>query len=243
MHVMLTRPRSDSEKLATQLRAGGDNVHVEPMLEIVATGASLSLDGLQAILVTSANGVRCLAEATGQRHMPLYAVGDATARRAEEAGFVSVESAQGDARTLAALVASRLDPAAGTLLHVRGEDGTGDLSATLEAKGFTVTSAILYKAVTATGLSAAGRDYMAAEKCDTILFFSPRTARTFVSLIHEAGLQDRCARITAICLSRAVADEAAPLPWADVRIAATPDQTAMIQAYDVLKLTKDTEQS
>ena len=85
MHVMLTRPRSDSEKLATQLRAGGDNVHVEPMLEIVATGASLSLDGLQAILVTSANGVRCLAEATGQRHMPLYAVGDATARRAEKA--------------------------------------------------------------------------------------------------------------------------------------------------------------
>ena len=64
MHVILTRPRPDSERLAARLRAGGDHVHVEPMLEIVGTGAVPALDGMQAVLVTSANGVRYLAETT-----------------------------------------------------------------------------------------------------------------------------------------------------------------------------------
>lgn len=227
---MLTRPRSDSEKLALQLRAGGDDAHVEPVLEIVTTGNAPALDGIQAILATSANGVRHLAAASDRRDVPLYAVGDATALCAHECGFLSVESARGDSRTLAALVASRLDPAAGALLHVRGEDSTGDLAGALEAKGFTVNSAVLYRAEPAIALSAEGRDCIASEKCDAILFFSPRTARTFVSLIDDAGLRDRCTGMIAICLSQAVADAAVSLPWSDMRIAATPDQDAMIQA-------------
>lgn len=243
MHVVLTRPRSDSEPLAALLRAHNNDVHIEPMLEIVATGEPVSFDGIQAVLATSANGVRYLATATDRRDLPLYAVGDATALSAREAGFTSVESAQGDSSALAGLVTAQLDPAAGGLLHARGRDSAGDLSGDLETRGFTVKPAVLYRAEPARQLSVELRERLAAEKIDSILFFSPRTARTFVSLTNDAGFGDHCRRITAICLSPAVADAAAALPWNDVRIAATPDQTAMIHEFDRLKMTKDTKQS
>lgn len=243
MHVMLTRPRSDSDPLAAQLRAKGDDVHIEPMLEIVPTGAAVSFDGVQAILATSANGVRCLATATHSRDLPLFAVGDATANSARDAGFEAVHSAEGDSHSLKTMVASRLDPSLGRLLHVRGEAVTGDLPAALQASGFAVDETILYQARPAHRLSEAALEFLSKEKFDSILFFSPRTARTFVSLAIEAGLRDHCMAMTAICLSRAVADAAAALPWSDVRIAATPDQAAMIREFDELKTTKDTKQS
>jgi uroporphyrinogen-III synthase len=242
VQVILTRPRSDSEPLAEILRARGDCVHVEPMLEIAPTGDSVSLDGVQAILATSANGVRCLADTTDIRDLPIYTVGDATAHRAKELGYTAIESAQGDSGALASLVASRLDPAAGDLLHVRGRDSTEGFSEKLESYGFRVRSAILYRAEPATELSEAFKERLIAEKSAFILFFSPRTARTFVSLVTGAGLRDNCERMSAICLSRAVADAASAVRWGEVHIATAPDQTAMIQEYDALKIArKDTQ--
>ena len=55
------------------------------------------LAACQAILVTSANGARALAEASEQRSKPIFAVGDTTASTAEGLGFHSVASASGDA--------------------------------------------------------------------------------------------------------------------------------------------------
>ena len=45
------------------------------------------LDGVQAILATSANGVRALARRTPRRDLPLFAVGPQTAARGAEAGI------------------------------------------------------------------------------------------------------------------------------------------------------------
>ena len=243
MRVMLTRPRPESEVLAEQLRAPGEEILIEPMLNIVASNEPVSLEGIQAVLATSANGVRCLAATIDQRDLPLFAVGDATARSAADAGFTRIENAQGESEALGRLVAARLSPADGSLLHIRGQNIAGDLAGQLETQGFTVTSAILYRAEPATELSSAARSWLETEKCDAILFFSPRTARTFVSLLNATGLQACCARITALCLSQAVADEAAAISWGDLRIAMTPDSTAMIQLYDELRLTKDTHRS
>ncbi len=60
-------------------------------------GPPLALDGAQAILATSANGVRALARRSRARDLPVFAVGPQTAEAAREAGFANVKSADGDA--------------------------------------------------------------------------------------------------------------------------------------------------
>ena len=121
LRALVTRPREDAECLVAALATRGVEALVEPLMEIhYQVPDPLDLGGVQAILSTSANGVRALARASRERRVPLLAVGDATAARARAEGFDHVESAGGDARDLARLVAARLRPLDGPLLHVAG---------------------------------------------------------------------------------------------------------------------------
>lgn len=229
MRLLLTRPRDDAELLAAELRRAGHDVLIEPMLEIRhLPNAAPDLGGVQAVLLTSANGARAFAAATSRRDLPVCAVGDATARAATAAGFTQVASADGDVAALATLAREQLDPAAGRLLHVAGSTVAGDLSALLGAAGFAVDRAVLYEARQATALSPACRHALRDRGLDAALFFSPRSAAAFVRLADAADLAEACRHLVAFCLSQAVADAAGVVPWRGVNVAVRPTQADLI---------------
>lgn len=232
MRALVTRPREDSEGVAAELAARGHEVVIEPLLDIIPVEASVDTDGLQGILATSANGIRALARAVADRGLPVWAVGDASARVARELGYTRVESAGGDVETLAALVTARCNPGDGAFLHAAGTVTAGDLSGRLGEAGFAVRRVVLYQAVTATGVSPALADALNGNAIDLALFFSPRTAATFATLVRDAGLADATGRIRAYALSDAVARALAALPWAAIRVAAAPTQAALLAALD-----------
>jgi len=229
MHVLVTRPVQDAEPLLAALRARGIEATAEPLLDIeFKRGADLELDDVQAILATSANGVRAFAAAETRRDLPLYAVGDASAQAAREAGFDRVESASGDVLALAGLVAARLDPEAGALLHVAGTQLAGDLGGALKAKGFVYRRAVLYEANPATKLSPEALRAFRKETLDGVLFFSPRTAEIFVTLARKARLVRFCGNMTAFCLSPAVAEQARQIAWREIAVANAPEQDSLL---------------
>ena len=126
--ALVTRPREESERLASALAARGIGAIIEPMMEVhYCVAAALDLNAVQAILCTSANGVRALARVTGERGLPLLAVGETTASRALAEGFTSVASAGGGVTDLVCLAAARLRPQNGPLLHAAGNIVAGDL--------------------------------------------------------------------------------------------------------------------
>src|SRR5690606_24915182 len=113
VRLLLTRPEEDARPLGERLRAAGHEVLIEPLLKIRYRDApTLELDGVQALLLTSANGVRALARHSHRRDLPVLAVGDATACAARAAGFSDVRSADGDVHDLEALVVAQLSPQA-----------------------------------------------------------------------------------------------------------------------------------
>ncbi|MCG5243035.1 uroporphyrinogen-III synthase [Azospirillum doebereinerae] len=225
----------DAEPLVRRLDALGFACALEPMLSLVwLDGPEPDLTDVQALLFTSANGVRGYARRTGRRDRPVYAVGDATATAAREAGFTQVESASGDVYALAELVRARLDPAGGGLLHVAGSKVAGDLAGLLGGAGFALRREALYDALPAGRLSEETATIFRTSDLNGVLFFSPRTARSFVKLLAEAGLVDRCRTVDAFCLSPAVAEAARAYgdqgvtPWRSVRVAPRPEQDALL---------------
>ena len=237
MRALITRPREDCAALAAQLTAHGIVPVIEPLLTIrfAADGAgdlAPLLDGAQAVLFTSANGARAFAAASARRDLPAFAVGDASAAAARTAGFATVESAHGNVADLAALVRRRLAPERGALVHAAAKAVAGDLAGTLEAQGFSVRRAVLYDAVPATELSRATIGLIAAGGIAQALFFSPRTAECFVRLARAAGLDDACRAITAVALSPAVAAALDGLRWRAVRVAAAPNEAALLETLD-----------
>ena len=66
MRLLLTRPEEDAAPLADELSALGHSVVLAPMMRVrFVDGMVPDLDGVQAVLLTSANGARALARATG----------------------------------------------------------------------------------------------------------------------------------------------------------------------------------
>src|SRR5260370_37190467 len=156
LRALVTRPRAEAAGLADVLATRGIEAIVEPLLDIHYRDVlAPDLSGIQAILCTSANGVRALAGLSPEREWPLFAVGETTAARARAGSFARVESAGGNVADLARLVREKLRPDDGSLLHVAGTDIAGDLAGTLRADGFDIARAVLYEARPAAALSAA----------------------------------------------------------------------------------------
>lgn len=240
MRVLVTRPRPDAERFAELLEARGHQVRIEPLFEVVHAekGADeIDLTGIQALLFTSANGVRAFSAAfapqrPGQLDLPVFAVGDASARTATDCGFTSVESAGGDVTDLTALVSRRLDPTQGGLFHAAGSKVAGDLKGGLEAAGFAFRRGVLYETRASDALSAETQAAFRSGEIDAVTFFSPRTAKSFVRLVAAAGLGDHLAVSTAVCLSAAVKKELTPLRWSAVAVAARPTQNEVVALLD-----------
>lgn len=229
--ILITRPRNDAEPLARELRARGIDTLIQPMMTVeTVPGPSIDVGGVQAVLATSANGVRALATRCENRSLPLFAVGDATARTATALGFEHVESAGGDVEDLAALVVRRLDSREGSLLHAAGTALAGDLAGSLNAAGFAYRREVLYEARAIAALPPAAIEAIRAATLDGVALFSPRTARILVDLTASAGLASAVVGLTAYCLSPAVAERARRLSWRAVVVASRPETAALVDA-------------
>lgn len=227
MRLLVTRPAENAEPLIRRLAGAGHEVVASPLMEIHPLGgAPLDLAGVQAILVTSRNGVRALAAATRRRDLPVLAVGAASAAAAREAGFGNVASAEGDVAALARLARVTRKPEGGTLLHVAGSATAGDLAGLLA--GYRLSRAVLYEAKPALHLPEGARTFLEKGAPGGVLLYSPRSATLFAALTKEAGLAAAAGPLTAYCLSAAVAAAARRLPFGRIVAAAAPNEAALL---------------
>jgi uroporphyrinogen-III synthase len=233
LRALVTRPRQESGSLAAALASRGIDALIEPLMAIhFCPPQEFDLGGTQAVLCTSANGVRALALATGDRGVPLFAVGDATASQARSAGFISIESAAGDVGDLVGLAAARLKPDQGRLLHVAGATVAGNLVEALRERGFTIERRVLYEARPVAALSAKAVGALRGGDIHFALFFSPRTAAIFTRLADAARVAKCCGMVTALSISPAADAALTNLPWRERHIAERPNQAALLDVLD-----------
>ena len=233
MRVLLTRPQEDAGNFAEHLSRRGHQAISAPLLSVrFHDSEPLKLDGVQGILVTSANGIRALARLSERRDLPVFAVGPQTAREALAAGFARVEGANGDAAALAQALPRWAKAEAGALLHAVGAQGAGRLASLLAAKGYEVRTVILYDVVAAATLPEPAARALKEGSLDAALFFSPRSARVFRDCTLKAGLAAACPRLLAVCISQAAASALSPLSFAEIRVAAAPSQAGMLGCLD-----------
>jgi len=236
MRVLITRPEREAATLAQVLRSRGHEAVIAPLFHLQVLhpppGFADMLAAAQAILITSANGARALAEATELRSKPVLAVGDTTAATAEGLGFTNVASASGDAAALSDLARRRLDPGAGPLVHVSG----ADIAAEIAPEGFEVKRVVLYEAREAETLPDSARAALEARAVDVVTFFSPRASRLFVRLVGKARLDEACRPVRAIAISPAAVQPLAALPFAATVAAERPTRQAVLDEIDRLPL-------
>ena len=231
MRILLTRPAADAARTAAALRARGHAPIVAPLLRIEnSPDAEFGAGPWAAILITSANAARAVSAHSRReqlRGVPVFAVGSQSAQDIRAAGFGDVTSADGNVSELAELIATRLTPPA-RLLYLAGEERAGDLAATLRARNFIVDTVVVYRIAATAKLPAEAAAALAGE-LDGVLHYSRRSAAALLAAARRAGLLDAAlTKPVHYCLSSAVAEPLRQAGAANVRVAARPDEAALL---------------
>jgi uroporphyrinogen-III synthase len=234
--LIITRPEEDAKSLAATLSKQGFDCIIDPMLTIrplhnnqSALEQALNKEP-QAILIASRHAIRTLAQMTDERHIPVIAVGQATADCAKSLAFNVVHMAGSASQALVAYALKHCAPERGALLYARGVEVTSDIAVALAQGSFAVDSVILYEAKPATHFTAEVIRFIETGTANGAVFFSQHTASTYVKLVESTGLTERHMRLRAICMSEAIAEKLRSLPWQMVKVAARPDLQNTIQA-------------
>ena len=227
MRLLVTRPEPDATAMKAHLVAQGHEVLIEPLMAIRFDDLDpIELEGVQALVATSRNGVRALAaspEFEDARALPLFAVGPGTAGAARALGFEQVIQGPGTGRELVAFIADNIDVNEGSLLHLAGDVLAFDFAGELARLGYHVLQPVVYVSEAVERLSGSTQARLRNGQVEGILLLSPRTAEIYSALIQQHELQDAVRTITHLCISDAAAAKLASLQPVKVVIAAAPN--------------------
>jgi uroporphyrinogen-III synthase len=178
--VWVTRAEPGAGETAAKLGELGLKALIEPVIETRELEASpMPCGPFDAIAFTSAAAVRLAAGRMADRSLPVFAVGDATARLARDLGWGDVGSANGNVEDLAVLIASASD--ARIVLHPGARVAAGDLSGALESQGQKVVSWPLYETLERAEPSAGLLRRLSSDGVHGVLVHSPSAARALAN--------------------------------------------------------------
>lgn len=232
MRILVTRPQPGSAQTAAALKERGHEPITAPLFQIeILSEVDPDAGPWTAILLTSANAMRGVADLARRdrwRATPIFAVGDRTAQAARNHGFADVTSATGNVNDLVNLVAARISPPA-RLLYLCGEERSGDLAGALRAKNFIVDVVAVYRMIAARTLPEPAASAI-RDGVDGVFHFSRYSAEAFVKAASNAGLLEiALAKPVHYCLSDQVAEPLRAAGAANIRIAARPDETSLLE--------------
>ncbi len=208
--VLILRPQPGADETAARAEALGLEPVVAPLFNVRAVEWAMPDSAFDALLLTSANGARFGANPE-LAHLPCYAVGDATARAARDVGVREVIAGPSDGVAAVSLMA---EAGVSRALHLCGRDHIA-----LTHPAFAIERRIVYAADAADRLPGEARQ--ALDDGALALLHSPRAAALFASLVR-----DRAHRVATISPAAAAAVGSA---WAEVHIAATPRDQALLE--------------
>lgn len=236
MHILVTRPEPDARDLQALLEGLGHEVTVSPLIEIVDEPLPPDvLDKASGLIVTSQNALRSLEHAglaASTKTLPVYAVGEATARLATAMGMTQVIAGSGTGRELATTIAQRhaapQGGRSGPLVHLCGDHLAFDLGGALAFAGFTVRAVPAYRSVAIKNLSPQLVAALTSNNINAVMLMSPRTAAIWTTLTDKHGLQTKLGNLTHVCLSPAVAARLHLSPSPPLAIAREPRLEEML---------------
>jgi len=214
MRLLVTRPLPAGAATADRLRALGHDVTLAPLMATEAMAWALPEPLPEAVMLTSAFAAR-LANSAALHQLPVFAVGDATARAAREAGFADVRDGGGTAQ---AWIDGAAAAGVASLLHLAGED----LTPALVPAGLRI--------ITCTVSRARLLPLAAFPRLDWVLLYSPRSAAHFAAEADRLGGVRGALGVAAISAATLAA---AGTGWRATAVAAAPNEDALLAAIGI----------
>jgi len=232
--VLVTRPEPVAVATARRLAALGFDPILLPLTQTrplpVAVGELLEnrIEGMTAVVITSANGVHhAPAELIAAlAHLPCHAVGSKTAQAAIKAGFMSVHDGPGDAERLAAAMA--VEFSGKTIVYLCGRVRFSGFEQKLASAGVGVFPVETYDTIAVEY----GDDAVAARlgdcPVDAVLLYSTKAAGIAGQIVHRPELAHLFRDATFLCLSQRVASAFPSVDGERIRVSPEPNEETLL---------------
>lgn len=243
MRVLVTRPALSGERTAEKLQARGQEALLVPLTEAVheleATRSAVNTS-TGAFAVTSGEAIRAVqglgAELAPHLGRPVFAVGNATAEEAIEAGFTTVLHSNGDGARLADLIAAnRALLGEKPLTYLAGHPRAAGFETRLSALSIEFKVFESYRMDPIQPPEEVLHRHLRGDPVDAILFYSRHNAALFFGLDEVKAELPFLKNIRLLCLSATIATIVPQSLDSMVEIAATPDEDSLLQLLDARK--------
>lgn len=248
-YVLITRPQLEGVYLQTQL---GQSPRVpcfcEPMLQMVPLQNHLSFDESEGkitdIIVTSARVLEIIENWAEYLHLPIWCVGEVTARVAKKKGFTNIHVAERSAQDLLDKILTETEKEHSTrrFVHICGDTLHLDLSHELGQRGYHAQKLVIYRTEPVTVLSKELVDLLKKKSIVLAPFFSQRTTEIFVGLVKKHKLEKQCRSIVVLAHSEAVAEKLRALAWSKIEIVPDLGEEKIRFFYDQIQQGSEGEQ-
>lgn len=227
--VLITRPEVDANNFAEDIRQKGYEVSCEAFLNVIYDDISIpDLSQYSSLIFTSINGVRAFCQNTKDRILPVLTVGDKTQVEVRASGFEQTKSASGNVDDLIALLSK--EQAEKPYLYCRGEHISRPLKEVVT--GVSIEEIILYHTEKQQKISSGCAEIIKAGGFSHVLFFSKRTAESFVDCVlnhqDKEALESGLKSSKALCLGTSMIECVSILPWQEVRVASHSDSEGIL---------------
>lgn len=196
--LLLTRPAAQSAEFVAMCEAKTGfrlPVVLSPLMEIEPLGDAPDPAQSGALIFTSSNGLRILAEQYNLHGCLAYCVGTRTTELARSKGLNAFEAGR-NVEELTAYLAGVVQT--GHLLHIRGVHTRGNLTGRLQDIGIPIDEAVIYDQVSRP-LTQAAQALLSGRSPVVVPVFSPRSA----TLLRKSA--SITAPLTVIAMSSAIA--------------------------------------
>lgn len=232
MRVVVTRPLPQGESTAAKLSALGHQPALMPLSEVrplQPETPSIDPATIAMVAATSANALIHAPAALIEmlRDIPFAAVGPATEHAALVCGFSDTDHADGNAADLADHIIARLSPG-DAVLYLCGRIRKPVLEDALSAAGLFVTPIETYDMTQVSYTTDFLKTHLVADEAQAVLLYSREAADRFRALLDAVRISQALDSFEFLCLSSDVAEPLREAGISQIRIAAAPNEEALI---------------
>lgn len=232
--VLITRPEPSASLTAAKLVDLGFSPVSMPLSRTIALEFNIKNQSFDALAVTSVNAFRHIADERLEslKMLPLFAVGEGTARAAKIAGFQQVIEGGGDAVRLVATIAGHL-PEGAQILYLAGRVRQPIFEERVLQAGLQMKVCDVYD-VEAIDYSANEiRAVFSEGPFVAVLLYSAVAATFLIETMRKSEMQFD-AKTKVLCISDRVA-QALPAQWrAQALVADHPDENGIFRLFSKL---------
>ena len=220
MNILITRPLIDAEDFMEKLFAYGHKIIHLPTLKISTVKTELvNPDNFDAFVFTSANAVRNLQLSSTDKSLHCFCVGSITEKIARQSGFTNTSAAGGTVNALKNLImiSDKVNENS-NLAYFCGDNTSYDLDLELKREKLKIKKIINYSSTVISELNNENKKLIENYPPDLIYIYSARSAKSFIAIVKNYGLNPLVTQSTVMCISKKVANIFKPEEWKKIEI-------------------------